>query len=189
MATLLFILLGTVLIQGSALAAGRLNQQHTARGVFADEFRTACFTLLTLSAASLAGYALQQLLMPQQLDYLLTPVLLLVLALIFITSRRLLEKFPGFIRWPNFIVHLSNQCAMLGMALFCARHAQGYGDALSFGVGAALMLAILGSSFTALRARINGADVPMVFRGIPIAMITAGFMALALLGFTGMVRN
>jgi electron transport complex protein RnfA len=187
--SLLIILLGTVLIQSSAIAMGNLKSVGAVRGVFADEFRTASFTLITLTLASLLGYGLKNRLITAQQDYLLTPALLLGLALIFVVSRMALAKMPGEIRWPDFIVHLSNQCAMLGMALYSAMYLQSASEAFNYGLGAALLLAVLGASFTALRQRIDDADVPMVFRGIPIALITAGFMALGLLGFVGMVRN
>jgi electron transport complex protein RnfA len=189
MTSLLIILLGTVLIQGSAIAVGKLAQAGAARGVFADEFRTASFTLMTLTLASLLGYTLNQTLNATQLGYLRTPALLLGLALIFVVSRIALEKIPGAVRWPDFIEHLSNQCAMLGMALYSAFYIETTGEALGYGFCAAVVLAMLSASFNALRQRVDAADVPHVFRGIPIALITAGFMALGLLGFAGMVRN
>ncbi len=188
MTSLLIILLATVLIQSSAIAVGRLVPVTSARGVMADEFRTAAFTLLTLTLASLLGHELQQRLALPYL-YLRTPLLLLGLALVFVFSRRLLDRIPGAIRWPDFIEHLSNQCAMLGMALYSAWFLHSTGEALAYGFGAALLLAILSATFNALRQRVDDADIPTAFRGIPIALLTAGFMALGLLGFAGMVRN
>lgn len=190
MATLLIILLSTVLIQGSAIAVGRLTSQVAARGVFADEFRTASFTLITLSLASVFGFGIKHsVLLPLQLDYLQTPVLLAGIALIFLATRAALDKIPGAIRWPDLLAHLTTQCAMLGLALFSATALATVGEALSYGLGAALLLALLSAIFAALRERIDTADVPVAFRGIPIALITAGFMALALMGFVGMVRS
>lgn len=161
----------------------------TVRGVFADEFRTVSFTLMTLTLASLLGYTSSKALIAVQHGYLLTPFLLLGLALIFMISRMALGNIPGAIRWPNLIVHLSNQCALLGMALYSAIYLESVGEALAYGVGTALLLAVLSTTFAALRQRVDDADVPLVFRGIPIALITAGFMALGLLGFIGMVRS
>lgn len=188
MATLIIILLSTVLIQGSAIAVGPLAAGVSARGVFADEFRTALFTLLSLTLASLLGVLMaRQLLPPLQLQYLLTPALLLGVALIYTGTRAVLEK-TGALRGPELLTQLTTQCAMLGMALFSAGALESVGEALGYGVGAAALLALLGASFAALRERIDAADTPMVFRGIPIALITAGFMALALMGFAGMIR-
>lgn len=189
MGTLLIILLGTVLIQGSAIAGERAGIV-AARGVFADEFRTAIFTLVTLSLASMFGFAITHaVLQPLQLNWLTTPAVMTGVAIVFLLARRILEKVPGAIRWPDLLAHLTTQCAMLGMALYSATTLETLGEAFTYGLGAALMLALLSASFAALRERIDAADVPIAFRGVPLALITAGFMALALMGFVGMVHH
>ncbi len=190
MATLLIILLGTVLIQGSAIVVDGLTAHSTARGVFADEFRTASFTLITLTLASLFGFGITHaVLQPLQLNYLQMPALLCGIGVIFLGARAALANAPGAIRWPDLLAHLTTQCAMLGMALFSATTLETIGEALAYGLGAAVMLAVLSATFAALHERVDAADVPIIFRGIPVALITAGFMALALMGFAGMVRN
>lgn len=190
MASLLIILLSAMLIQGSAITVGQLTQVAGARGNLANEFRSASFTLTTLSAASLYGFAIKHaVLLPLQMAYLLTPALLLGVATIFIATRAALANVPGMIQWPAVLMHLTNQCAMLGIALFSATALETYAQALGYGVGAALTLILMNASFTALRERIDAANVPIAFRGIPIALITAGFMALALMGFVGLVHN
>jgi len=190
MAALLIILLGTVLIQGSAIVVGSLPTTRRARGVFADEFRAATFTLATLTLAALFGYCVSHyLLAPFKLDYLRTPVLVIGIALIFVGARTVLDGIPGAIRWPDVLAHLTTQVALLGIAVFTATAAESIPEALAYGIGAACGLAVLSTSFAALLERIDTVDVPFVFRGIPIALITAGFMALALMGFAGMIRN
>ena len=189
MNSLLIILLGTVLIQSSAIAAGKVITDSGARGIFNDEFRTAAFTLLTLTLSALLGYGLSKASGVLQLNHLYTPVLLAGLSCIFMICRMALTRVPGAVRWPVFIVHLTNQSAMLGMAIYSADYLETPAEALGYGLGASVLLAILNACFNALRQRIDCADVPLAFRGIPIALITAGFMALGLLGFAGMVRN
>jgi Na+-translocating ferredoxin:NAD+ oxidoreductase subunit A len=189
MGTLLIILLGTVLIQGSTIT-GQQVIAITARGSFADEFRTASFTLITLSLASVFGFVVtHQLLQPLHLSWLTTPAIVAGIAVIFLAARAVLENIPGAIRWPDLLAHLTSQCAMLGLALYSATTLETVGEALTYGLGAAVMLALLSASFAALRERIEAADVPIAFRGIPLALITAGFMALALMGFAGMVHQ
>lgn len=188
MTTLLIILLGTMLIQGSAIA-GQAAVSRAARGVFADELRSAGFTIISLTLSSLFGFVITHaVLQPLQLGYLQTPALLGGVALIFLGTRAALSHVPGAVRWPDMLAHITTQCAMLGLALFSATALETIGEAFAYGLGAALALAMLSASFMALRDRID-ANVPMIFRGIPIALITVGFMALALLGFVGMVRN
>ena len=57
-----------------------------------------------------------------------------------------------------------------------------YGFGASAGFGLVLIL------FSAMRERLADADVPLHFRGAPIALVTAGLMALAFMGFTGLAR-
>lgn len=189
MAALLIILIGTVLIQGSATAGGPRPAKR-ARGVTADELRAAAFTLLTITVSAAMGFAVTHyVLAPLKLDYMRTPVLLCGAALIFVAARRLFERIPGAIRWPDLLAHLTTQVALFAMALFTAVYSESMLGALGDGLGAAAALALLNSAFTALVGRLDEADVPFVFRGIPVALITAGFMALALMGFAGMISG
>jgi electron transport complex protein RnfA len=55
-----------------------------------------------------------------------------------------------------------------------------FGASAAAGFGLALLL------FAAIRERMDGADVPQAFRGAPIALVTAGLMALAFMGFAGL---
>jgi electron transport complex protein RnfA len=57
-----------------------------------------------------------------------------------------------------------------------------------FGFGAALGFGLVLVLFAALRERLESAPVPAAFKGAPIALVTAGLMALAFAGFTGMDR-
>ena len=189
MNSLLIILLSSMLIQSSAIAMGKLEEEVVARGVLREEFRTATFTLLTMTLASLAAYSLKLALGHWDLAYLRTPILLIVLSILFVAAKKLMPATAHQMRWQNFITYLTNHGSMLGMALYSYYYIESSLEALGYGLGAAITLAILSPCFYSLRQRVNMANVPLAFRGIPITLVTAGFMALALLGFTGMVRN
>jgi len=57
-----------------------------------------------------------------------------------------------------------------------------------FGFGASLGFALVLIMFAAMRERIDATDIPAAFRGTAIALITAGIMSLAFMGFSGMAR-
>ena len=57
-----------------------------------------------------------------------------------------------------------------------------------YGFGAAVGFALVLVLFSGLRERMEGAPIPEVFKGSPIALITAGMMALAFMGFSGLVK-
>jgi len=59
-------------------------------------------------------------------------------------------------------------------------------ESLLFGAGSAVGFSLVLILFAGMRERVEGADVPVHFRGVAIAMVTAGLMALAFMGFTGL---
>jgi len=190
MAALLIILLSTVLIQSSVIVAGNNTPTKRARGALADEFRPAVFTLATLTLAAVYGFAITHyVLVPYKLEYLRTPSLLIGVALIFFAARKLFDNIPGAVRSPDLLSHLTAQVALLGIALFAAAFTESFIEACCYGSGAACALIILSSSFAAILERVDTIDIPFVFRGIPVALITVGLMALALMGFAGMVSR
>ena len=81
---------------------------------------------------------------------------------------------------------ITTNCAVLGVALLNVDRQHGLLESLVFGAsaGAGFGLALL--LFTALRERLDTADVPRAFRGAPVALVTAGLMALAFMGFAGL---
>lgn len=191
MATLLIILLSTVLIQNSAVVTGsdRPPTVH-ARGVLTQEFHHALFVILTLAAASILGFCVEHYwLAPRALTYLRTPVLLVLVALIFAAARATARTAQAAPPWPRFLAYATNHCALLGVALFAALNLDDLGSAIAYGFGAGALLSLLGAAYADLRDRFAHDGVPFVFRGVPIALITAGLMALALLGFAGLVRS
>lgn len=89
-------------------------------------------------------------------------------------------------RMDDNLAAVSSNCAALGAALLVARRGYDLGPALVFalfgGIGTALALAC----FAALWSQIDLEDCPKAFQGIPMMLLTAGLMALALMGFYGL---
>jgi electron transport complex protein RnfA len=146
-------------------------------------------TLFVLTIASGLGFALWQwLLVPLGLEYLRTLVFILLIAgvvqfteIMVRATSPLLHQLLGI-----FLPLITTNCAVLGVALLNVDRQHGLLESLVFGAsaGAGFGLALL--LFTALRERLETADVPAAFRGAPIALLTAGLMALAFMGFAGL---
>ena len=89
-------------------------------------------------------------------------------------------------RMDGNLASISTNCAALGRALLISQRSYGLGSALLFalfgGIGATMALA----SFASLREEVSFDSCPKCFRGIPILLITAGLMALSLVGFYGL---
>ena len=145
--------------------------------------------VLTLSSAS--AYLLHEyLLVPLDLQYLRTVSFILVIAASVqfteIMVRRLsplLDQVLGI-----YIPLIATNCAVLGVALINVQQANNFVESVFFGLGAAGGFAIVLVLFSAIRERIEAADIPAPFRGTAIALMTAGIMSLAFMGFVGMAR-
>lgn len=145
--------------------------------------------VLTLSSAS--AYLLHEyLLVPLELQYLRTVSFILVIAASVqfteIMVRRLsplLDQVLGI-----YIPLIATNCAVLGVALINVQQANNFVESVFFGLGAAGGFAIVLVLFAAIRERIEAADIPAPFRGTAIALMTAGIMSLAFMGFAGMAR-
>ena len=145
--------------------------------------------VLTLSSAS--AYLLHEyVLEPLDLGYLRTIAFILVIAASVqfteIMVRRLsplLDQVLGI-----YIPLIATNCAVLGVALLNVQQSTGFVQSVFYGLGAAGGFALVLVMFAAIRERLEAADIPAPFRGTAIALITAGMMSLAFMGFSGMAR-
>jgi len=146
-------------------------------------------TLFVLTLASGASYAAYHwLLEPLGLGYLRTLVFILLIAaavqfaeLLVRATSPLLHQLLGV-----FLPLITTNCAVLGVALLNLERQHGLLESLVFGAAAAAGFGLALLLFAALRERIDAGDVPAAFRGAPIALVTAGLMALAFMGFGGL---
>ena len=145
--------------------------------------------VLTLSSAT--AYLLHSyILVPLELEYLRTLTFILVIAASVqfteIMVRRLsplLDQVLGI-----YIPLIATNCAVLGVALLNVQQAQGFVQSVFYGFGASAGFALVLVMFAAIRERLEAADIPAPFRGTAIALMTAGIMSLAFMGFSGMAR-
>lgn len=143
--------------------------------------------VLTLSAAT--TWMLQHwLLAPLGLDHLRTLTFILVIAVVVqFTESVMRRQAPLLYRVLGiFLPLITTNCAVLGVALLNVQAAHGLLEAIALGLGAALGFGLVLILFAAMRERLDASDVPAAFRGVPIALVTAGLMALAFMGFAGM---
>ena len=87
-----------------------------------------------------------------------------------------------------FLPLITTNCAVLGVALLNLYEQHNFFESIVYGFGAAVGFSIVLIMFSAMRERLANADVPKPFQGAAIAMITAGLMSLAFMGFTGLVK-
>ena len=83
---------------------------------------------------------------------------------------------------------ITTNCAVLGIPLLNVQAKHDFMESLLFGFGGSLGFTMVMVMFAGIRERLEGADVPGIFKGSAIAFITAGLMSLAFMGFSGLVK-
>ena len=145
--------------------------------------------VLTLSSAT--AYLLHQyVLVPLQLEYLRTLGFILVIAASVQFTEIMVRRLSPMLNQVLgiYIPLIATNCAVLGVALLNVQQAKGFVQSVFYGFGASLGFALVLVLFAAIRERLEVADVPAPFRGAAIALMTAGLMSLAFMGFSGMAR-
>ena len=82
---------------------------------------------------------------------------------------------------------ITTNCAVLGVAVMNARDGSGFATSVLFGFSAAVGFAMALLIFAGIRERLDHAYPPKAFRGIALALVTAGLLSLAFMGFSGLV--
>lgn len=148
-------------------------------------------TLFVLTLSSVSSYLLSTyLLKPLGLEYLSTLGFILVIATVVQLTEMVMRKTsPLLYRILGiFLPLITTNCAVLGVALLNVQQQHDLLQSALYGFGAAAGFGLVLVTFAAMRERLAHADVPFHFRGAPIALITAGLMALAFMGFTGLAK-
>lgn len=185
------ILVSTILVNNFVLVKflglcpflGVSNKVETAIGM-----SLATTFVLTLSA--IASYLTNEyLLEPLGLSYLRTIMFIVVIAVVVNFTEIVVRKTSPLLHnvLGIYLPLITTNCAVLGVALLNVQEANSFVQSVLFGFGAAVGFSLVLVLFAALRERLDAADVPASFAGVPIALVTAGLMALGFMGFAGMV--
>ncbi|WP_439243631.1 MULTISPECIES: electron transport complex subunit RsxA [unclassified Lonepinella] len=149
-------------------------------------------TMFVLTVASLTAYLVDTyILAPFNAQFLRTLVFILVIAVVVQFTEMVINKTsPTLYRLLGiFLPLITTNCAVLGVALLNINLAHNLTQSVVYGFSASLGFSLVLVLFSALRERLAAADVPVPFRGASIALITAGLMSLAFMGFAGLVRS
>ena len=141
-----------------------------------------------MALASAVCYAVNLLLVSLGYEYMQTVAFILVIASLVQVVEMFLKKFvPALYRALGvYLPLITTNCAVLGVVLVNVQ--EGYNFLLSTVNGAAggLGFTVAIVLFASVRERVSKADCPECFKGFPIALIAAGLLALAFMGFSGL---
>lgn len=151
----------------------------------------AAVTLVMLCSTVCTYPIYRYLLYPLGLDYLRTVAFILVIALFVQLTEMIMKKmFPPLYKALGvYLPLITTNCAVLGVTILNVDNGYSFvgsmTDALGAGLGFTLALVI----FSGVRSRVEKADVPETFRGVPATLIAASVVSLAFMGFSGMAEG
>lgn len=143
-----------------------------------------------MALASLITYFIQTyLLVPMNLEYMQTIAFILVIAVLVQIVEIALKKISRSLYQALgvYLPLITTNCAVLGVALLNTREGYNLIESVVNGVGAALGFTLAIVLFAGIRERLATSNMPKWMDGFPGALITAGLMALAFQGFSGLI--
>jgi len=146
--------------------------------------------VLTLSCVC-SYLANKYILVPLELGFLRTVSFILVIAVVVQFTEVVIRHASPLLYnvLGLFLPLITTNCAVLGVALLNMQKQHSLVESAAYGFGAAIGFSAVLILFAGLRERVAAADVPEAFRGAAIAMVTAGIMSMAFMGFTGLVNQ
>jgi len=147
-------------------------------------------TTFVLTLASITSYLINTyLLIPLELEYLRTIAFIVTIAAVVGFTELVVNKTSPVLHQSLgvFLPLITTNCAVLGVALLNVGASNSFLQSAVYGFGAAVGFSFVLVLFSGIRERIESADVPKIFQGAPIALITAGLMSMAFMGFIGLV--
>lgn len=148
-------------------------------------------TTFVMTLSSVLSYIIYTyLLQPFDLEYLQTiGFILAIAAVVGFTEMAIHKTSPVLYQVLGIYLPLiTTNCAVLGVALLNVGEKNDFIESAVYGFGAAVGFTLVMILFASIRERVDASDVPAPFKGAPIALITAGLMSMAFMGFGGLVK-
>ncbi len=128
---------------------------------------------------------------PMELGYMQTVIFILVIAALVQLVEIILKKYIPALHASLgvYLPLITTNCAILGAVVLNITKTYTFSQSMvnSLGAGLGYLLAMV--LFSGVRSRVDTADVPECFKGIPITLVAAAIMSVSFMGFTGMVEN
>jgi len=144
--------------------------------------------IFVMAIASAATWAVNEyLLVPYALEYMQTVVFILVIAALVQFVEMFLQKaIPALYQSLGIYLPLiTTNCAVLGVALLNIQNGYSFIESVVYGLTGGIGFTVAILLFSSVRERLEDCDCPKAFKGFPIALLAAGLLALAFMGFSG----
>ncbi len=147
-------------------------------------------TFVIVLASIITWIVQMTILVPLDIEYMQTIAFILVIAALVQLVEMIIQKLSPTLYQALgvFLPLITTNCAVLGVAILNIQNEYNLIQTIFNGAGGALGFTLSIVLFAGIRERLEISDIPESFQGYPIALITAGIMSVAFLGFTGLVK-
>lgn len=144
-------------------------------------------TFVMAIATSVTWLLQSYVLTPFGLDFMQTIVFILVIAALVQMLEIIMKKVSPalYSALGVYLPLITTNCAVLGVAILVVRNGLNFGESVVYAVATALGFTLALALFAGIREQLEMVDIPRPMRGAPIALICAGLLALAFMGFNG----
>lgn len=150
---------------------------------------SAAVTFVMVMASGMTWLVRNLVLVPLKIEYLQTIAFILVIASLVQFVEMVIRKIsPSLYNALGIYLPLiTTNCAVLGVAIMSVNAQYSFIETVINGLANAAGFALALILFAGIRERLEEGDIPEVLKGAPIAFVTAGIMAIAFLGFSGLL--
>lgn len=146
--------------------------------------------LFVMSLASATTWLVQvHILEAMNIQYLQTIIFILIIATLVQFVEMTVRKFsPGLYQALGvYLPLITTNCAVLGVTILNINNGFNFSQTLTSGIANALGFTLAMVLFAGIRERLDYADVPKSFKGLPISLVVAGILSISFLGFSGLL--
>ncbi len=146
---------------------------------------------MVLSVTTVLNYLVYwYILLPLGLEYLMYILFILVIAAFVQLLEMAMDRYLPNLYYALgiFLPLITVNCAILGVSLFMVTREYSFVQTFAFGAGSGAGWTLAITAMAGIRSKLNESSIPEGLRGVPITLIITGIMALAFIGFSGMVQ-
>lgn len=168
---------------GLCIFFGVTKKMETAVGM------SVTFTAVMVISAALSWLIYKTIMIPLNLTFLKIVIFIGIVAGFVQAADTIMRKVsPGlYYKLGIYLALITTNCIILAVPLINAGEGYTFIQSLSFGLGSGVGFALALIIMASIRERLELADIPKSFQGLPIAFIVTGLIALAFLGFSGLI--
>ena len=147
------------------------------------------FTAVMVISSALSWVVFKYIMIPLQLEFLKIIVFIGIIAAFVQSADTIMKKISPslYYKLGIYLALITTNCIILAVPLINAGEGYSFIESMAFGLGSGIGFALALVIMASIREKLELADIPAPFRGLPISFIVAGLIALAFTGFSGLI--